>query len=257
MMTTFRIATVNIHQFRPPNDYKKNITSLVSVLKPLQLDLLAVEEINNDDYWRRLCESLDLNNFITGKCDEWFLSNGIASRYPILSYSNHVYKASGEARAFLQCQLAGNHSFVQNRSFAVTHLDHMNEDTRLAQINYFQPNIDILMGDMNALTKDDYSEEYYQKEVVLVREKSQWEKPRFDLTDLITRQWGYQDAFRLANSELKDESVATCAYGTRIDYIYLRPRENDPWKLTKCSIVDSEKATDHNIVFAEFTREQS
>ena len=254
-MTTFRIATVNIHQFRPPNGYTKNISSLVSVLEPLQLDILAVEEINNDSYWRELCERLNLSNFITGKCDEGFLSNGIASRYPILSYSNQVYNASGEARAFLQCQLAGDHSFVQNRSFAVTHLDHMNEDARLAQMNYFQPNIDILMGDMNALTKDDYSEEYYQKKVVDVREKSLWEKPRFDLTDLITRQWGYQDAFRLANSELKDEDVVTCAYGTRIDYIYLRPRENDLWKLTKCSIVDSRKATDHNIVYAEFTRE--
>ncbi len=43
----------------------------------------------------------------------------------------------------------------------------------------------------------------------------------------ITDEWGYQDAFKLINTEKKNEQVVTCDYGTRIDYIYVHPRVND------------------------------
>ncbi|CAF4657417.1 unnamed protein product, partial [Rotaria magnacalcarata] len=64
--------------------------------------------------------------------------------------------AKGGDRAMLRCRLGGDHPFVQNRKFAVTHLDHLDEDERLKQINAFSPlsyNINILLGDMNALTR--------------------------------------------------------------------------------------------------------
>jgi hypothetical protein len=108
------------------------------------------------------------------------------------------------------------------------------------------------MGDMNALTRDDYSDEYFNEIVLGKREKSKWEKPYFDLTKLITHEWNYQDAFKQINPKLKDEQVETCSYGTRIYYIYVNPRVNDQWTLTKCSIIDTKGATDHNAVFAEF-----
>ncbi len=34
--------------------------------------------------------------------------------------------------------------------------------------------------------------------------------------------------------------------------MYVHPRINDQWKLTKCSIIDTKKATDDMGVFAEF-----
>ncbi|UJR24601.1 hypothetical protein I4U23_005976 [Adineta vaga] len=228
-MSTFRIATVNIHQFRLAT-YSKNINSLVSVLQPLQLDLIAVQEINNDYHWHQFCEQLGLKNSIIGKCDEWFLSNGIASQHPIISHSNQIgiLSCPGEKRAMLQCRLGGDHPFVQDRSFAVTHLDHIDEDDRLAQIKEFDPvkhNIDILMGDMNALTRDDYSDNYYQNMIVHKREKSSWEKPHFDLTQLIREEWNYQDAFRLANPHAKDKEVVTCAMELElIIFIYVHVR---------------------------------
>ncbi len=51
---------------------------------------------------------------------------------------------------------------------------------------------------------------------------------------------------------MKDEQVVTCDYGTRIDYIYVQPRIYDQWKLTKCEIIDTKGATDHNAILAEF-----
>ncbi|CAF3643348.1 unnamed protein product [Adineta steineri] len=227
---TFRLVTINVHSFNSAVGHNNNVNELVSILKPLDLDLLAVEEYHG---------------------------NGIASRYPIINASTRPidFRCSGGKRSILQFGLDGDHPFVINRLFAVTHLDHLDEDDRLAQIQYFKPhkqNIDILIGDMNALTRDDYSDDYYTNIVAGKRETYGWEKPRFDLTRLITQEWHYQDALKLLHPTLKDEQLVTCAYGTRIDYIYLRPCRDDQWKLSKCSIINTQPATDHNAIFAEF-----
>jgi endonuclease/exonuclease/phosphatase family metal-dependent hydrolase len=255
-MSTLRLATLNVHSFRSTSNYDSNISELVSILEPFNLDLIAVQEIQNNDKWTKFCSRLGLSHSIYGKCNGDSFGNGIASRYPILSHTNQIsFACPGERRSLLQCRLDNDHPLIQNRIFAVTHLDHLDEGDRLEQLKEFNPykeNIDILMGDMNALTKDDYSDDYYQNAIVKIREQNRWEKPRFDLTKLITDEWGYQDAFKLINPEKQNEEVATCDYRTRIDYIYVHLRINDQWKLTKCSIIDTKKATDHMGVFAEF-----
>ncbi|CAF3784398.1 unnamed protein product [Rotaria sp. Silwood1] len=259
-MSTFRFATINVHSFRN-SKFDSNISDLVSIFEPLHLDLIAVQEIQNDDKWQKFCTLLSLPYFICGQNNKDLFCNGIASRHPIKSYSTQIlsFSCPGGRRSLLQCSLDGDHLFLTNRIFAVTHLDHLNEDDRLHQIEEFNPyqqNIDILMGDMNALTREDYSDGYYRDKVVEIRRQSQWEEPRFDLTSLIRHKWKYEDAFRLINPTLKNEQVSTCSYGTRIDYIYLRPRNDDQWILTKCSIIDTQGVTDHNAVFAEFEQQQ-
>jgi len=256
-MSTFRLASINVHYFRKPSSYDSNVSDLVSIIEPLNLDLFAAEEIQDDAHWRQFFQRLSLPYFINGECEKHYFGVGIASRYPISSHSNRLTRSSyqGGRRSLLKCRLDGDHQFLKDRKFAVTHLDHLNEDDRLHQIKEFNPsekNIDILMGDMNASTREDYTDDYYQSNIVEVRENSQWEASRFDLTNFIKTKWNYVDAFRSINSILTNEQVVTCEYGTRIDYIYLRPRKNDPWVLTKCSIVDTKGATDHNAVFAEF-----
>ncbi|CAF0862317.1 unnamed protein product [Adineta steineri] len=257
VLTVFRLATINVHGFNSALNGKNNVDDLISILKPLNLDLLAVEEVNNDKDWKKFTESLSLNYSTFDPTYGQYHGNGIASRYPIKDVSTRPtpFRCAGGKRSILQCRLDGDHPFIQDRLFAVTHLDHLNEDDRLTQIKHFRPhdsNIDILIGDMNALTREDYSDKYYENIVAGKRKRSGWETPRFDLTKFITDEWKYEDAFKLMNPQLKDEEVVTCAYGTRIDYIYLRPRENDSWKLTKCSIINAQPATDHNAVFAEF-----
>ncbi|CAF4772558.1 unnamed protein product, partial [Rotaria sp. Silwood2] len=63
------------------------------------------------------------------------------------------------------------------------------------------------MGDINALTREDYSDDYYQDNIIEIRQKSQWEKPRFDLTNLIRHEWNYEDAFKLINPTLKNKQI--------------------------------------------------
>ncbi|CAF3747215.1 unnamed protein product [Adineta steineri] len=248
-------ATINVHSFRKPENRQSNIDELVSILKPLNLHCIAVEEIQNNDKWKKFSQDMSLPYSIYGPWNGNAAGNGILSCYPIQSYSNQQSSliCQGGTRSFLQCS-------IDDFTCAVTHLDHMEEDVRLEQIKEFKPynpDMDILMGDMNSLTRDDYSDNYYERIIVNKREKSNWEKPRFDLTHLITQQWNYQDAFKLINPQIKDEQLSTCAYGTRIDYIYVHPRINERWNLTKCSIIDTKGVTDHNCVFAEFTKHSS
>lgn len=40
----------------------------------------------------------------------------------------------------------------------------------------------IWTGDFNALTREDYSDTYWERNVVEVRERTHWEKPRTELT---------------------------------------------------------------------------
>ncbi|CAF1468818.1 unnamed protein product [Adineta steineri] len=221
-MSTLRLATINVHSFRNPKNYDSNVIDLVSILQPLNLDLIATEEIQNNNHWTNFCRNLGFENFIHGQCGQDYFANGIASRHPIKFHSNQSdsFSYSGGTRALLQCRLDG----FDNLTFGVIHLDHFAEDPRLEQIEYFKPhkqNIDILMGDMNALTRDDYSDDYF-------------------------------NAFKLKNPKIKDEQLATCAYGTRIDYIFVHPRINERWNLTECSIIDTKGVTDHNGVLAEF-----
>ncbi|CAF0890535.1 unnamed protein product [Adineta steineri] len=253
-MTTFRIATINVHSFRKPLIVSPNTLELVSILEPLNLDVIAVQEMQNNDRWKEFYQHLSLSFTAYGPLNGTFC-NGIASRYPIRCYDvkKTTFLGKGGYRSMLRCCLNG----IDNVTFAVTHLDYIDEDDRIKQMKEFNPyqqNIDIIMGDMNALTREDYSDDYYRDIIVDKREKSCWESPRFDLTRLITDDWNYQDAFKKLNPTLNSEQIITCRYGTRIDYIYTHPRLNDHWHLTKCSIIDTKGATDHNAVFAEFTQ---
>lgn len=257
MMETFRLATLNVHSFNNPETYKNNVEDLVRVLSPLNLDLLAGQEVLEGDKWAQFCQRLSLPFSVYGSSGTSFFGNGFASRHPIASHSTFVSKvvASGGCRSLLECTLAGDHPFVQDRKFGVTHLDHMSEKDRIKQIEDFDPvskNIDILMGDMNALSKGDYTENYAEKNIIQVRQRSSWERPYFDLTKLITKYWSYQDAFKLINPDAVDEQVVTCRFHTRIDYIFLRPKQNDRWMLKECFIHDTQGATDHHAVVATF-----
>ena len=253
----FRICTINVHSFHHPSIVRSNAQELASILAPLNLDVLATVEVTNSDDWKLMCDHLSLSHTAFGASHGLRYGNAIASRHPIVEHTNTKVTAVGEGgnRAMLRCRLGGEHPFVRGRTFAVTHLDHLDEDERLTQIGEMSPHrhdVNVLVGDMNALTRDDYSDQYFQNTVAGKREKTGWERPRFELTEQLVRTWGYQDAFRQINPTLKDANVATCPYGTRIDYIFLRALENDDFKLTECFIVDTHSATDHQAVVATF-----
>ncbi|CAF1253173.1 unnamed protein product [Rotaria sordida] len=128
-MTTFRLATTNVHSFHRPSSISSNTSELISILEPFNLDIIAVQEMQNNDKWKEFSQRLSLPFFYA----------------------------------------------IENVTFAVTHFDYLDEDDRLKQIkefNSYEHNIDILMGDMYALTREDYSDDYYRNIVVERCEKS-------------------------------------------------------------------------------------
>ena len=256
-LNTFRLATINVHSFVNPWTGQSNVEQLASILASLKLDLIAIEEAARGTHLRALQEHLSLPYSIFGSSYTSTHGNAVLSRYPFASEDNHTsdHRCRGGTRAMLNFLLDSDHPFVQNRHFAVTHLDHLDESDRVVQMTSFAPhrrNTNILLGDMNAITREDYSDDYLERIVRGKRQAARLESPRFELTRLLTNSFGFQDAFRQANHQLKDERVATCPYGTRIDYIFFRPLTDDQWKLKDCSIVDTQRVTDHQAVMATF-----
>ena len=258
-MHAFRVATVNVHSFDNPVTCCQNIEDLVKILKPLNLDLICVQEIWDNEKWKNFCSALSMDYSCYGAASDGYLGNGIASRHRIEWSSNHVSKlyGAGGFRSLLRFRLDSLHPFTRNRVFAVTHLDYLNEENRLKQIDELQlarGGIDILLGDFNSLTRADYTDTYFDQIVKGKRVESDWELPIFDVTTKMTTDFGFLDIFREKNPSLRDKHVVTCSYGTRIDYIFVKPDVEKEWKRTECSIVDTKGATDHQAVFATFQR---
>jgi endonuclease/exonuclease/phosphatase family metal-dependent hydrolase len=106
-MSTFRLATINVYSFRNPSSYHSNISDLVSILESFNLDLIALQQIQNNHKWDKFCSRLSLHHYIYRESRHFF-GNGIASPYPISFHSNQKSISSqDETRSLLQCRLDG------------------------------------------------------------------------------------------------------------------------------------------------------
>jgi hypothetical protein len=116
-MLTFRLATLNVHFFQSSLFFHNNIFDLVSILQPLCLDLIAIQEIRNNREWKQFFTDLSFQYSIYGECHKDLFGTGIASRYPIAS-SFHITSTpcEGEMKCLLQCSLDG----FDKLTFAVT-----------------------------------------------------------------------------------------------------------------------------------------
>jgi len=99
------------------------------------------------------------------------------------------------------------------------HLNYENEDIRMEELSGILENISytnefpsILLGDFNALTKNDYSEKEWA-EIYKIRKNGKWELPVHTLTDMVNDEW---------KDTGKNNKKRTSRYDTRIDYIYTK-----------------------------------
>lgn len=257
----FRILTINVFSFTNPKNGSTNVNELAKILKPLHLDLLCMQEAIDTTDLSSLQEQLSLPYKIFAPSFSNTQGNAAISKYPFQSHVNTftTYHAIGGRRSVLEFRLDGDHPFLKNRLFAVTHLDHLDENDRVAQIKSFNLDtrgISVLIGDMNSLTRSDYTDSYYEKAVYQRRKQVGWELPQFLVTDILKYELGYEDIFQMLNPNLKDSKVVTCEYGTRIDYIFFRRLEEDNWSPKTSSIIDVKGATDHQGVLAVFQDNQ-
>ena len=136
-LTTKNIsASIRLKTENSPKNGTSSINDLVTILKPLFLDLIAVQEIHNNERWRAFHQQLSLLNFSYGQGESDQLGNGIASHYPVTCYSNQqsYLPCRGGTRGLLYCRLKVDHPSIRDRIFSVAHSDHLNQDSRLQQI---------------------------------------------------------------------------------------------------------------------------
>lgn len=147
----------------------------------------------------------------------------------VVEFNNLIMKVPGvEPRAACCVQLV--HPVVGPMQIYSLHLDHVWEKNRQRQfealleqrLNATGSLPHIIMGDFNAITETDYSTWYEKKMIRDVRENGKWEPPTYTLMQYI-KSLGYIDLWRHLNPEIKDSDVTTCAYNTRIDYIFVSP----------------------------------
>lgn len=269
-LSSIRIATLNVHFFQ---DLKQvsNAQRLAKVLQPLSVDVLALQEAyhteqplgaarENRYYFKYLSNVLRLPHLAFGNTFNDF-GNGLLSRFPLKrSVNYHTNKVEGHGkRAMLAVTI--DHPFFEDNdaTLYVTHLDQISENIRLEQLNLLEKHLNqstglrLLMGDFNALTLDDYSEDYFRRRIRDVRQLNSWEPP----VDLLTKQMkenGYEDCWRQMNNDALDERAITCAYGTRIDYVWKRGELKNGWNMDECRIFSSKDATDHNGILLTMTK---
>lgn len=183
------------------------------------------------------------------------IQKSLFSKNTLFEFENYILRYDYyESRA--ACCVRLIHPQIGVMKVFSLHLDHVLEPTRIAQLNKLKPILDqenvphVIMGDFNALTKQDYTTEY-EAEVRAVRESGNWELPHYDVTALMV-EWGYIDLWAKINPTIKDQDVKTCEYSTRIDYIWVSKSmdEKIDYEKTTCRILDEVHFSDHFPVLA-------
>ena len=111
-----------------------------------------------------------------------------------------------------------------------------------------EADVDVLTGDFNALTLSDYDEDELNR-VSEVRRSNRWEPPMEDVTRFIRRE-GYFDA-RDEPGVRRSGPLSTCRFNTRIDYFFVKQRDQKHGvKVVRLEHVD-DSASDHNMVIMD------
>lgn len=267
MMRGIRLASLNVHFFSDLNN-QSNVHRLAQLLKPMSLDALALQETLHIDqpsserhsHFKLLSELLQLPHRAFCHTTLGF-GNAFLSRFPVTNHANYYAEVVGakNKRGMLAVQI--DHEFFKdnNTTLYITHLDQISEEIRSKQLEQFEQHLrkstdfQLVMGDFNALTFEDYSKDYFNTHIRDVRQRNSWEGP-FNLVSQKMKDNGYIDCWREMNPEAIDDQVVTCVYKTRIDYIWRRGPLQKGWIIDECRIFPTNEATDHNGVLLTFTK---
>lgn len=254
MSTKLRIATLNVNWWIRPASLK----DYIELIKNLNVDVLALQESQSDTV-QRLVEQLNGMETINSKY-KWShsskqllgIANSIITRYPIIDLNilrwnrtEQGCKEKKEDRAAVMIKIQINDNKIL--SIMNTHLDHINESTRMLQIKYFMNNImnndkkqkypDIICGDFNSIIYTDYTNEEWEN-ISKTRKENEWELPMTDVMNhlisksdnngycdtlqYVLKKQFYKDVYlkQLSNDEeKKDENMEFEELNKKIDLI--------------------------------------
>ncbi|KAK8947008.1 hypothetical protein KSP39_PZI007321 [Platanthera zijinensis] len=180
--------------------------------------------------------------------------NAVLSRFPIKRWRVQKVFDDSDFRNVMKTTIEVPRGGEVN--FQCTHLDHLDENWRMKQINTILKYSDgphILAGGLNALDETDYSAERWS-DIVKYHEEIGKPSPKVEVMKYL-KEKHYMDAKSFAGEceavvvLAKGQDVqGTCKYGTRVDYILSSAKS--PYKFVPGSyeVLSSKGTSDHHIV---------
>jgi len=234
------IASLNVHEWSNSSG-DCTIDEIIELIINSNIDIIGIQETNKQSLMK-VAKKLHNFNYIYNR------KTAIFSKYPI--------DRNMSQKTTLERYISGIVTLQDNTTIHIicVHLDYKNEPTRIKQMETIMKNRDIdnksliLLGDFNALTKNDYSKNEWCR-IASIRKSNKWEQPLDELTNKITSQnyWKLFDSRYIANNI--SGPLHTCRFDTRIDYIYLNKKLINKWNINKMKhIIAMPFATDHNLV---------
>ncbi|KZV57245.1 DNAse I-like superfamily protein [Dorcoceras hygrometricum] len=232
--------------------------AISEVLKELNIDVLALQDVKAEEE-KNMKPLSDLADALGMKyvfAESWApeYGNAILSKWPIKRWKVQKVFDDSDFRNVLKATI--DVPQVGEVNFFCTHLDHLDENWRMKQINAIIQSTEaphILAGGLNSLDETDYSQERWT-DIAKYYEEMRKPTPKVEvMKHLKSKQ--YTDAKDFAGEcesvvmIAKGQSVqGTCKYGTRVDYIL--SSSNAPYKFVpgSYSVLSSKGTSDHHIV---------
>ncbi|XP_031279947.1 uncharacterized protein LOC116138380 [Pistacia vera] len=241
--------------------------TVVEVLRELDADILALQDVKAEEEnamkpLSDLAAALGMNYaFAESWAPEY--GNAVLSKWPIKRWKVQKIFDDTDIRNVLKVTVDVPQTGEVN--FHCTHLDHLNENWRMKQINAIIQSNEaphILAGGLNSLDETDYSPERWT-DIVKYYEEMGKPTPKVEVMKFLKSKQ-YTDAKDFAGEcesvvmIAKGQSVqGTCKYGTRVDYILGSP--NSPYKFVpgSYSVFSSKGTSDHHIVKVDIVKVES
>lgn len=238
--------------------------AVVDVLRELDADILALQDVKAEEE-REMKPLSDLAaalgmHYVFAESWAPEYGNAVLSKWPIKSSNVQKIFDDTDFRNVLKTTIEVPE--VGEVNFNCTHLDHLDENWRMKQINAIIESNDaphILAGGLNSLDESDYSEERWT-DIVKYYEELGKPIPKAEVMRFLKSKQ-YTDAKDFAGEcesvvmIAKGQSVqGTCKYGTRLDYILASPAL--PYKFVpgSYSVFSSKGTSDHHIVKVDIVK---
>ncbi|KAI3975714.1 hypothetical protein MKX01_023140 [Papaver californicum] len=237
--------------------FRSNRT-ILQELREVDADILALQDVKAEEE-KGMTPLSDLATALGMKyvfAESWApeYGNAVLSKWPIKKWQVQKIFDESDFRNVLKVTVDVPNTGEIN--FHCTHLDHLDENWRMKQINAIMWSSDgphILAGGLNSLDKTDYSAERWT-DIVKYYEEIGKPTPKVEVMKFLKGRRiidakDYAGECESVVMIAKGQDVqGTCKYGTRVDYILTS--QNSPYKFVpgSYSVLSSKGTSDHHIV---------
>lgn len=245
------------------SDSIRSKRTVFEVLREVEADILALQDVKADEEkgMKPLSDLADALGMKYVFAESWApeYGNAVLSKWPIKRWKVQKIYDDTDFRNVLKVTVDVPQAGELN--FHCTHLDHLDENWRMKQINAIIQSDDaphVLAGGLNSLDETDYSVERWM-DIVKYYEEIGKPTPKVEVMKFLKGK-NYVDAKNFAGEcesvvmIAKGQDVqGTCKYGTRVDYILSSP--DSPYKFVPGSyaVISSKGTSDHHIVKVDIT----